>query len=158
MPKKRLRDRARTMRTDPSDAEQRLWLFLRARQLRATKFRRQAPIGSYIADFVAFERKLIIELDGGQNAQHKLYDQQRMRWLESEGFRVLRFWNNEVLEETEAVVHVIWRALKELEFSAAKKACEDGLGIGQPGHPLPSPPHSPKRRGEGGRMGSRLNE
>jgi very-short-patch-repair endonuclease len=101
------------MRNDPSDAEYRLWYFLRACQLDGVKFRRQAVVGRYIVDFVTFERKLIVELDGGQHAQRKKHDDRRKRWLNTQGFRVLRFWNHEALEDTEAVVEVIARAIRD---------------------------------------------
>ena len=107
------RERARRLRNNPTDAEYRLWYFLRAQQLDGVKFRRQAPIGDYIVDFVTFERKLIVELDGGQHTQQKQYDDERTEWLNSQEFRVLRFWNHEVLEDTEAVVEVIWRAIRQ---------------------------------------------
>ena len=71
------------------------------------KFRRQQPIGQFIVDFVCFERRVIVEVDGGQHAQKVPYDEQRTRWLEAQGYRVLRFWNNEVLANTEAVAQVI---------------------------------------------------
>jgi very-short-patch-repair endonuclease len=105
------RDFARQLRKNMTDAEQRLWSELRYRQLGGWKFRRQAPIGSYIADFVCFERKLIIELDGGQHAERAEYDERRSEWLASQGFRVLRFWNHQVFEETESIKEWIWQAL-----------------------------------------------
>jgi very-short-patch-repair endonuclease len=91
-----LSDRAREMRRDPTDAEKRLWRLLRDRRLGQIKFRRQEQLGRYVVDFVCFEQKLIIELDGGQHAE-SAYDAQRDAWLASCGFTVLRFWNNEVL-------------------------------------------------------------
>jgi len=105
------RDRARLMRNQPTDAEFRLWYFLSRRQLKGVKFRRQAPIGRYIVDFVSYEVKLIIELDGGQHAQQRDYDDRRTQWLESQGFRVIRFWNDDVLNDTEAVVEAIWNEI-----------------------------------------------
>ena len=110
------RDRARSMRNNPTDAEYRLWYHLRFRQLDNVKFRRQSPIGVYIVDFVSFERKIVIELDGGQHTEQKSYDDQRTQWLRSQGFRVFRFWNHEVLEDTDSVLEVIWRALKDPDF------------------------------------------
>ncbi len=101
------------MRNNPTEAEYKLWGALRSRQLGGVKFRRQVPIGNYIVDFVTFERKVIIELDGEQHAEQQAYDERRSRWLESEGFRVIRFWNGEVLNEFEAVVD---RIVQELEL------------------------------------------
>ncbi|SOD66997.1 Very-short-patch-repair endonuclease [Alysiella filiformis DSM 16848] len=88
-------------------AEQHLWYFLRKKQLNGIKFRRQQTIGSYIADFVSMEHKLIIELDGGQHAEQIVYDNARTEFLNSQGYRVVRFWNNEVLQNTEAVLEQI---------------------------------------------------
>ena len=101
------------MRNAPSDAEYKLWSFLRARQINGAKFRRQATIGNYIVDFVSYEAKLIIELDGGQHADQQEYDDQRTGWLESQGFRVLRFWNHVFLEDPKAVVSYIAAVLVE---------------------------------------------
>ncbi|MCC7046862.1 MAG: endonuclease domain-containing protein [Alphaproteobacteria bacterium] len=95
------------MRALPTDAERRLWSKLRYGQLGGLKFRRQAPIGAYIADFVCFPIQLIIEVDGGQHATAERRDAARTAWLELQGFRVLRFWNNEVLSNTEGVLETI---------------------------------------------------
>ena len=103
--------RAKRLRQNATDAERLLWHHLRRYQLNGHKFRRQQPIGTYIVDFVSFESKLIIELDGGQHAEQADYDNVRTEWLESQGFRVLRFWNNQVLVELESVKTVIWEAL-----------------------------------------------
>ena len=125
MPRKKLRDRSREMRNAPSDAEYRLWYFLRGRQLRGVKFRRQVPIGSFIVDFAALERKLVIELDGGQHGERRSYDDARTRWLNAQGFRVMRFWNHEVLEETDAIVEMIANALQEREIVGGERK-DDG--------------------------------
>ena len=98
---------ARSMRAQPTDAERRLWSKIRYEQLEGLKFRRQAPIGRYIVDFVCFSNLLIIELDGGQHADQERQDLARTTWLESQGFRVMRFWNNEVLANTEGVLETI---------------------------------------------------
>jgi very-short-patch-repair endonuclease len=95
-----------------TDAERHLWSHLRRRQLVEAKFRRQASIGRYIVDFVCFEEKLIIELDGGQHTEQVEYDEQRTSWLNSQGFRVLRFWNHEVFEDLDSVLEVILNALE----------------------------------------------
>ncbi|MDE2837942.1 MAG: endonuclease domain-containing protein [Chloroflexota bacterium] len=114
--------RARGFRKDPTDAERALWGILRKRGVQGRRFRRQAPIGPYIVDFVCFETRLVIEVDGGQHAEQADYDAARTAWLESQGFRVMRFWNNEVLEQMGAVREALW-----LE-----------IGGGTPTHP----PHS----------------
>ena len=105
------RSKARTLRKDPIDAERQLWRHLRLRQLGGYKFRRQQPLGSYIADFACLEKRLIVEVDGGQHSEHATYDARRTRWLEAQGFRVLRFWDHEVLRDIEAVKQVIARAV-----------------------------------------------
>ncbi len=101
------REFARHLRKNMTDAERLLWHHLRHRQLDHGRFRRQAPIGPYIVDFVCFERKLIIELDGGQHALRTEEDEARTRWLNSQGFRVQRFWNNLVFEDRDAVLEAI---------------------------------------------------
>lgn len=82
-------------------------MHIRGKQLEGVKFRRQQSIGAYIVDFVCFEKKIVIELDGGQHAKQKAIDNIRDNWLFGEGFKVLRFWNNEVLQNFEAVLEVI---------------------------------------------------
>ena len=101
---------ARQLRTNSTDAERALWQQLRAARLNGHKFRRQLPIGRYIVDFVCFEARLIVEVDGGQHADQQRYDTQRTAWLEAQGFRVLRFWNTEVLGHVETVKEMIARA------------------------------------------------
>ena len=100
-------ERARRLRLHSTEAERVLWKNLRRRDLAGWKFRRQAPIGPYIVDFVTFEGKLIVEADGGQHAESKRRDDERSAWLSKEGFRVLRFWNNDVLSNTGAVLDTI---------------------------------------------------
>ena len=101
--------RARRLRRASTEAEK-----LRARQLGGAKFRRQTPIGPYIVDFVSFEHKLVLEIDGGQHnaPAGRQHDLKRTAWLENRGFRVLRFWNNQVLANLEGVLE---RTLQELE-------------------------------------------
>ena len=94
---------ARRLREIQTEAEKRLWRHLKARQMEGVKFRRQESIGSYIVDFVSFDRRLVIELDGGQHAGD-IRDKGRDVWLRGEGFRVLRFWNNEVFENPDGVL------------------------------------------------------
>ena len=89
-------ERARILRKNSTDAERKLWQHLRRYQINGYKFRRQHPIGPYVVDFVCFEKRLIIEVDGGQHAQQVEDDNARTEWLQSQGFQVLRFWNNQV--------------------------------------------------------------
>ena len=96
-----------------TDAEKALWKVLRCRQVSGLKFRRQHPFGDYILDFVCLEKKLVIEVDGGQHGERTKHDEIRRQNLLTAGFRVLRFWNNEVLQEIEAVKERIWRAVQE---------------------------------------------
>lgn len=98
------------LRNHGTDAERQLWQFLRGKQLRA-KFRRQHPFNNYVLDFVCLEKKVVVELDGGQHAEAPRADNERTQFLEASGFRVLRFWNNQVLQETEAVIETIIAAL-----------------------------------------------
>ena len=101
---------AKALRRNITDAERRLWSLLRNSQLRGAKFRRQQPIGHFIADFVCHESRLIVEVDGGQHA-NGITDIRRTAYLESHGYRVLRFWNNDVLSNLEGVVQVIAAAI-----------------------------------------------
>jgi len=112
----RLRQNARALRHDPTKAERLLWSQLRYWQIEGAKFRRQQPIGRYIVDFVCFDRKIIIELDGGQHAEQTNYDSERDSWLRLQGFSVLRFWNNEVLLNLSGVKEAIQNKLKSTPF------------------------------------------
>jgi very-short-patch-repair endonuclease len=105
-----LRDRAREMRANPTPSERRLWAMLRDRRMPAAKFRRQHVIGPYIVDFACLERALVIEADGGQHAE-SIADRRRDAFLKRSGFRVLRFWNNDVLENPGGVFELIYAAL-----------------------------------------------
>jgi len=105
------RDLARHLRKNMTEAERCLWRELRYRQIAGCKFRRQPPIGPYIADFVCFEKKLIIELDGGQHAEQIAEDATRTAWFIGQGFTVVRFWNHQVLEELDSVLEAIWRVV-----------------------------------------------
>ena len=113
----------RRLRNAPTSAEHMLWQRLRGRQLCDSKFRRQHPFGDCIVDFVCLQRKLIIELDGGQHVESVTADAARSIFLENAGFTVLRFWNHQVLLEMDSVLECIWREL-------AKRA---------PSPPQPSP-------------------
>jgi len=98
---------ARSLRKRSTDAERLLWRHLRARQLDGLKFRRQEPIGKYIVDFVCFERRVIVEVDGGGHATEKGKDSKRDGWFRERGFKVLRFWNTDVIGNTDAVIAAI---------------------------------------------------
>ncbi len=99
------------MRREPTQCEKKFWWLVRNRRLGAHKFKRQVPIGSYIADFVCVERKIIVELDGGQHADHVAYDQARDAFLRSKGFRVIRIWDSEFLENIDGVMDMVLREL-----------------------------------------------
>jgi very-short-patch-repair endonuclease len=126
---------AKYLRKSMTDAEHRLWYRLRAHRLDSFKFKRQAVIGCYIVDFVCFERKLIVEVDGGQH-NGQASDIARSEWLVDQGFRVVRFWNNEVLSNTGAVLEQIVQELRARPVFPS------------PGTPLRGAPPSPTR-GEG---------
>jgi very-short-patch-repair endonuclease len=119
----------RTLRNNMSDAEQALWNLLRGRQIYGLKFRRQHPFGDYILDFVCLENKLVIEVDGGQHGQQAGYDESRTQELQAAGFHVLRFWNNEILKEIEAVREKIWLAVQELQPHPPPSLPLEGGGI-----------------------------
>ena len=106
----RARSRARSLRRVMTEAETRIWSRLRAHRLGGASFRRQVPIGPYIADFVCLDARLIIEIDGGQHAAN-LSDRKRDAWLREQGFSLLRFWNNDVLSNTDGVIEEIVRGL-----------------------------------------------
>jgi very-short-patch-repair endonuclease len=108
------RSRAKELRNNPTDAERILWRHLRLRQLGGYKFRRQQPLGEFIVDFVCLEKRLVVEVDGGQHSSKVAYDAQRTKWLERQGFRVLRFWNYEILQNIGAVKEAIWQALTSI--------------------------------------------
>jgi very-short-patch-repair endonuclease len=125
----RIRHRARSLRRRPTDAEQKIWRVLRSMKPLGIHFRRQAPIGSYVADFAWLAGKLVVELDGGQHAEsQREYDERRSAWLSSQGYRVLRFWNHDALQTPEVVGEAI--------LAAARASA-----------PPPTPPH----KGEGSR-------
>jgi very-short-patch-repair endonuclease len=100
---------AKQLRQTMTDTERLLWRYLRRSHF-GVKFRRQQPIGQYIVDFVCFENKLVVEVDGGQHLE-SASDERRDAWLRGQGFEILRFWNNQVLEQTEAVLEKIYGVL-----------------------------------------------
>ena len=105
---------SRSLRREMTDAEKLLWRHLRMKQFEGHKFRRQHPLGSYIVDFVCLEAALILEVDGGQHADNSDSDDIRAQWLEGKGFHVMRFWNNEVLNNIEGVKLAVWNYLSEV--------------------------------------------
>jgi very-short-patch-repair endonuclease len=109
-----LHTNARRLRKNQTDAERYMWYLLRGDRLRQYKFRRQHPIEPYIVDFICISKRLIIELDGGQHAEAYTYDKKRTAFLGTKGYKVLRFWNNEILQETEGVLSIVFN---KLEFS-----------------------------------------
>ena len=100
---------AKTLRKNQTDVERKLWHHLRAREFERGKFRRQQPIGRFIVDFVCFEKKIIVELDGGQHSEER--DKQRDQCLKGQGFRILRFWDNSILENIDGVLEEIRKQL-----------------------------------------------
>ncbi|HEX5336886.1 MAG TPA: endonuclease domain-containing protein [Gallionella sp.] len=111
---------AKLLRVNLTDAEQRLWYHLRAHRFMGLKFKRQKPLGRYIVDFICTERRLIVEIDGGQHAEQVEYDRQRDAWLRGQGYTVLRFWNNEVMQQLEAVLEQIRGAVLLFEERDAR--------------------------------------
>ena len=113
------RKRARSLRYGMTSAERCLWRALRALKPQGAHFRRQAPIGRFVADFACLGNKLLIEVDGSQHAEPdaEIYDRERTRWLEEQGFRVLRFWNNDVLTNTAGVVDAIIAELERIQLA-----------------------------------------
>lgn len=106
-------ERARQLRKEPTPAERKLWAYLRGNKLNGVNFRRQHAIGNYIPDFVSIKKKLAIELDGGQHLEQEEYDIERTKYLESQGYKVIRFWNNQVMNDIEGVFPAIETALND---------------------------------------------
>ena len=124
---------ARKLRAEMTDAERKLWSLLRRKQLAGFRFRRQVPLGPFVADFACYSARLVIEVDGGQHGVRVDHDERRTKWLEQFGWRVLRFWNEDVLREPENVIEMIRLALIE-----------------SPPQPSADPPPQPSpARGEG---------
>ena len=98
---------AKVLRRNFTETEKAIWKHLKAKQMEGYKFRRQEPIGSYIVDFVCHEKRIVIEVDGGQHSLDRQRDYERDQWLKGQGYEVLRFWNNEVLTNVEGVLEVI---------------------------------------------------
>ena len=105
---------ARAMRRNPSEAERKFWWLVRGRRLAGYKFKRQFLIGPYIADFACLEAKLAVELDGGQHQNQTDYDENRTMFLQRQGWQVLRFWNNDVLNQLDGVLSMVVSTLTTL--------------------------------------------
>ena len=116
---------SRRLRREVTDAERKLWQYLRAGRVDGIKFRRQHPIPPYIADFCCIAARLIIELDGLQHSNE--VDAARARYLESQGRRILRFWDNDALIQTEAVLDAIWNAISNRTLSPTPLPTGEGL-------------------------------
>lgn len=161
-----LLSRARALRREQTLFEAELWQQLRAKRFGAFKFRRQQPIGPYIVDFVCFHAHLVVELDGSQHLQNQAYDSHRDEWLKSEGFRVLRVWNNDWISMRESVLEKIWQILHDVSHPLPNPSPIKGEGLIKPQDDTPPfsltegegftrseddvPPLSPRGRGVGG--------
>ncbi|HEX7775759.1 MAG TPA: DUF559 domain-containing protein [Parvibaculum sp.] len=112
-------ERARHLRRNLTDAERKLWLYLREKIADGFHFRRQCPIGPYIADFLCYSARLVIEVDGGQHGMDEglEFDRRRTEWFEANGYRLMRFWNNDVLGNIEGVAEMIETALRKKSLS-----------------------------------------
>lgn len=149
--------RAKSLRRHMTRAEQRLWMHLRGNRFIDVKFKRQKSIGPYIVDFVAPSEKLIVEVDGGQHNVRFGYDARRTQYLEELGYRVLRFWNQECLTQTDIVLEQIMRALEQNAPSPLTPLPQVGEGNErrQPSHHAPPSPAC--GRGAGERASSPIN-
>jgi very-short-patch-repair endonuclease len=134
--------KARTLRFSSTAEERVLWQTLR-RSAAAARFRRQVPVGSYFVDFVSHSAKLVVELDGGHHAFQQDYDEERTRFLQSEGYRVMRFWNRDVAENLDGVFDAIEAALKKspspLVGEGGAKRRMRGESSSTTPHPIPLP-------------------
>ena len=121
---------ARTLRRNQTDAERRLWGYLRDRRLDGWKFRRQHMFGPYVLDLYCAEAKLVIEVDGGQHDfdEHRKHDEARTAYLREQGLKVIRFWNNEVMENTTGVLEAIHEALGPSPQPSPRASGERGKG------------------------------
>ena len=126
--KQELLTRAKSMRANPTDAERKLWLLLRAKRLAGYKFKRQVVIDWYIVDFVNFDHRVIVEADGSQHLDND-YDRKRDAYLRSQGFTVLRFWNNDIFLQSQPVSDAIWHTL-QIPSPLAGEGGPEGVGRG----------------------------
>lgn len=132
------RQAARRLRREMTDAERKLWRALRAHRFRGLAFRRQAPLGPFIADFVCHSAKIVVEADGGQHSGSDA-DSRRDSWMEREGFRVLRFWNNEVLGNLEGVLDRIGREIAAAPSPQPSPTRGEGDDVAIAGNEAPKP-------------------
>src|SRR5258708_35746770 len=139
-----VKSRARKLRSNPTEAERKLWAKLRERQLQGLRFRRQHPIPPFVADFACVEAKLIVEVDGGQHAESRA-DARRTTYVNEQGWRVLRFWNNEVLENMDGVLQRIVAVCPHPSGTAALGPSSAASGTGGPVPDRSDPP--PPSRG-----------
>lgn len=133
-------ENARNLRKELTPAERKLWAYLRGDKLEGINFRRQHAIGNYITDFCSPKAKLIIELDGSQHLEQQEYDQERTKYLEEQGCKVIRFWNNQVMNNIEGVILVIMEAIHPHPASPKSDRTIVGFGRGAAKYP----------KGEGG--------
>lgn len=113
-------ENARKLRKELTPAERKLWAYLRGDKLNGINFRRQHAIGNYIADFCSPKAKLIIELDGSQHLEQEEYDAERTKYLESQGYKVIRFWNNQIMNDMNGVILALTFAIEEIQKGNAK--------------------------------------
>ena len=119
--------RSRELRNNATEAERKLWQHISGRKLGGTRFNRQFPIGQFICDFVSREKRIVIELDGGQHSQAIAYDERRTRFLNAQGYRVIRFWNSEVLDNIEGVLTRIMQVLDNTPSPSPSRKREGSL-------------------------------
>ncbi|MFM5954047.1 MAG: endonuclease domain-containing protein [Novosphingobium sp.] len=124
--------RSRELRRNATEAERKLWPQLSGRKLHGARFNRQFPIGQFICDFVCREKRLVIEIDGGQHAMNAEYDSRRTHFLNSQGYVVLRFWNNEVLDNLDGVLMRIGEALDNRPSPSPSRRREGSLWTSDP--------------------------
>ena len=127
-------DRARQLRRDATDVERRLLRALREK-LGTHKWRHQMPVGPYFTDIACFASRLVVELDGGQHAEAGDYDAARTRFIEAQGYRVIRFWNNDVMQNLDGVLETIATSLPPLPLGAGR---DEGEHVSSKGPPSPS--------------------
>ncbi|MBN1822710.1 MAG: endonuclease domain-containing protein [Endomicrobiales bacterium] len=126
--KSNLRGLAKNFRKSSTKTENCLWFLIKNRQLEGVKFRRQEPLGRYIVDFVSYDKKLIIELDGGQHTFSSEQDKKRDVWFRKKGYEVLRFWDNEVLKNKNGVLEIIRKKLLTPHLTSPSRGEEQIAG------------------------------
>jgi very-short-patch-repair endonuclease len=141
------RKTARRLRMNATDAEATLWRHLRKLETEGTHFRRQVPIGPYVADFACMAARIVIEVDGSQHGEdeNKARDDERTRWLESEGYRVVRFWNNDLVQNIDGVLDVIYAALYGSRDTEPRRLMHERRRDRVAGSSHPTPARSARR-------------